>query len=93
MSERDNRYSHNDLPSTTAEFRATPDASASTAQFKAFASGQDIGTSGSRPGADAWPEQPWAGEVPARNSGRTPAIVIGAIVVVVLVIALIMLFG
>lgn len=93
MSERDGRFSRNDLPSTTAEFRATPDASASTAQFKAFAAGQDVGASRSPTGADAWPEQPWPGQAPAQGSSRTAAIVVGAIVVVALVITLIVLLG
>ncbi len=93
MSERDDRYARNDLPSNTAEFRAAPDASASTAQFKAFAAGRDVDASRPRPGADAWPEQPWAGEVAARSSGRTAVIVIAAIVVVALVVALIVVLG
>jgi hypothetical protein len=94
MSERDGRISRNDLPSTTAQFRATPDASASTAQFKAFAAGQGVGASRApRAGADAWPEQPWAGEAPAQGSSRTAAIVVGAIVVVALVVTLIVLLG
>ncbi len=93
MSERDDRYARNDLPSTTAEFRAAPDSSASTAQFKAFAAGRDVDPGRSRSAADAWPEQPWAGEVPARNSGRTAAIVIAAIIVVALVVTLIVVLG
>lgn len=93
MSEREDRYGRNNLPSTTAEFRAAPDASASTAEFKAFVAGQTAGTGRAKEGLDAWPEQPWAGEAPARNSGRTPAIVIGAIIVVALVVILVVLFG
>jgi hypothetical protein len=98
MSEHDDRYARNDLPQTTAEFRATPDLSASTAEFKAFASKQDrnddqrSGRPG-RPGSDGvWPQQPWAGEAPNRGSGRTIAIV-GAIVVVALIIILIVALG
>lgn len=94
MSEREDRYGRNNLPSTTAEFRATPDASASTAEFKAFVAGQTAGTGRAKEGLDAWPEQPWAGEAPARDSGgRTTAIVIGAIIVVALLITLVVLFG
>ena len=99
MSEHDDRYARNDLPQTTAEFRATPDLSASTAEFKAFASKQDrnddqrSGRPG-RPGSDGvWPQQPWAGgEAQNRGSGRTIAIV-GAIVVVALIIILIVALG
>ena|SRR5215470_17387589 len=105
MSEHDDdRYARNDLPRTTAEFRAAPDLSASTAEFKAFASKQDgdddqrAGRLGrparpARPGPDGvWPEQPWAGEAPNRGSGRTIAI-IGAIVAVVVIIILIIALG
>jgi len=95
MSEHDDdRYASNDLPRTTAEFRATPDLSASTAEFKAFASKQERdddqrGARPGRPGPDGmWPEQPWAGEAPNRVSGRTIAVV-GAVVAVVVIIILI----
>jgi hypothetical protein len=94
MSERDDRYVGNDspsLPRTTGEFRAAPDASASTAEFRAFAAGQ-----AGRPGqvvdsSGSWPEQPWAGEAPASGSGRTIALVIGAVVAVAIVLAVILL--
>jgi hypothetical protein len=102
MSEHDDdRYAKNDLPRTTAEFRAAPDLSASTAEFKAFASKQDrdddqrAGRLGrpARPGSDGvWPEQPWAGEMPNRGSGRTIAI-IGVIVAVLVIIILIIALG
>ena len=98
MSEHDDRYARNDLPQTTAEFRATPDLSASTAEFKAFASKQDRDDDqqGGRPGrpgsGGVWPEQPWAGEAPNRGSGRTIAIV-GAVVAVVVIIILIVALG
>ena len=96
MSERDDdRYARSDLPRTTAEFRATPDLSASTAEFKAFASKQDRDDDqqGGRPGpGGVWPEQPWAGEASNRGSGRTIAI-IGAIVAVVVIIILIIALG
>src|SRR5215469_7954776 len=64
MSQRNDRYVGNDVPSlpqNTAEFRAAPDASASTAQFKAFASRQADGV-GRSTDSGSWPEQPWAGE-------------------------------
>jgi len=95
MSERDDRYARNDLPSTTAEFRATPDASASTAQFQAFAAGRDSGAETDRPGlaTDGWPEQPWAGEAQARGASRTMVIVVSAIIFVALVVTLVVLFG
>jgi hypothetical protein len=91
MSEHDDRYARPDLPSTTAEFRATPDASASTAEFKAFAAGHDTAARRVEP-AEAWPEQPWAGERPKRG-GRTTAIAIGAIVAIAVVVTLIIAFG
>ena len=90
MSQRDDRYA-GDLPRNTAEFRATPDLSASTAEFKAFAAAQDTGTQ-QRPGT-AWPEQPWAGEAPSGGgSSKTTLIVIGAIVVLAIIVAIV-LFG
>jgi len=85
MSEHDDRYVRNDLPRTTGEFRAMPDASASTAQFKAFAAGQD-----SQPGpggATSWPEQPWAGETARRGSGRTVLLILAAVLVIAILVA------
>jgi hypothetical protein len=82
MSERDNRYVGNDLPKTTGEFRAAPDASASTAEFKAFAAGQ-IG--GQVTDSGSWPAQPWAGEAPASGSGRKIALIIGIVVAIALI--------
>ena len=91
MSEHDDRYASNDLPRTTAEFRATPDLSASTAEFRAFASKQD-GHDDQRAGSDAvWPEQPWVGGAPNRDSRRTIAIVgaaVAAVVIIILIVAL-----
>ncbi len=90
MSERDDRYVGNDLPSSTAEFRAAPDASASTAEFRAFAAGQGAPAAGQR--ADGfWPEQPWAGETPSRGSSRMVLLVIGVVVVVAIVIAVVLI--
>ncbi|MHB1593701.1 MAG: hypothetical protein ACYCO9_03020 [Streptosporangiaceae bacterium] len=91
MPERDDRYARQDLPSNTAEFRATPDVSASTAQFQAFAAAHDA-----RPDqpwkADAWPEQPAPGAPrAARRGGRTALLAAGAIVVLAIVITVIVI--
>ena len=59
---------------TTGEFRATPDISASTAQFQAFAASQ-----GEQTGQ-------WAATAPARNHARL-ALLILAVVAVVAIIA------
>jgi hypothetical protein len=90
MSEHDDRYARSDLPRTTGEFRAAPDASASTAEFKAFVASQD--REGAQRGGQggAWPEQPWAGEAPrGSRSNRTIAIVVAAIVVVLIIVLII----
>jgi hypothetical protein len=60
---------------TTGEFRATPDISASTAQFKAFAGEQTEQTG------------QWAVDGPARSRARL-GILILAVVVVVAIIAI-----
>jgi hypothetical protein len=86
MSERDDRYARNDMPSNTAEFRAAPDTSASTAQFRAFAAGQDNRTDQRRPDG-SWPEQPWDGESPGGSSSRTVALIIGVVLVLAILIA------
>jgi hypothetical protein len=94
MSERDDRYVAADeprLPRNTGEFRAAPDISASTAEFKAFAAGQTGGVGQADTGS--WPEQPWNPQASNRSSGRTIGIVVGAIVLVVLVVILILIFG
>jgi hypothetical protein len=89
MSEHDDRYVRNNLPTNTGEFRAAPDSSASTAEFRAFAAGQQ---STEQRGADgSWPEQPWAGGAPAARSGRTIAIIVGVIVVVAIVVAVVLI--
>jgi hypothetical protein len=93
MSERDDRFARQDLPSTTAEFRATPDLSASTAEFKAFAADQDGGSSKPRPRPEGtWPEQPWAGDTARWGGGRRTAVITIAAVIVVAV-ALIVAFA
>lgn len=93
MTDRDDRYVGNDaprVPRSTGEFRATPDISASTAQFQAFArQGDNVG----RPAdSGSWPEQPWPGEAPASGAGRSSAMLVGgiillAVIVVVLIVA------
>jgi hypothetical protein len=97
MSERDARYVGNEpsgYPSSTGEFRAAPDASASTAEFKRFAAGQANGTS---PATDtgSWPEQPWDDGVTSSSSGsgsgRMIAIAAGVLVLVIVVLAVIFL--
>jgi len=87
MSDRDDRYVGNDAPSLprdTGEFRAAPDVSASTAEFKAFAARQTDGI-GRSTDSGSWPEQPWAGEVPGRSSGRTTALVAGGIILLAII--------
>jgi hypothetical protein len=91
MSEPDDRYARHDLPRTTGEFRAAPDSSASTAQFQAFAAGQDT-RADRRSDEGSWPEQPWAGGATKSTSGRTAVLIVG-IVVVVAVIAAFFLFS
>ncbi len=89
MSEHDDRYARSDLPRTTGEFRAAPDASASTAEFKAFVAGQDREDAQRGGQGAAWPQQPWAGEAPRSSSNRTIAIVVAAIVVVLIIVLII----
>ena len=95
MSDRDDRYVSNDAPSlprNTGEFRAAPDASASTAEFKAFAAGQTDGVR--RPTASgSWPEQPWPGEAPSSDSGRKTALIVGGVILLIIVVALVVAFG
>lgn len=93
MSEHDDRYARTDLPRTTGEFRAAPDLSASTAEFKAFVASQDQQGAQRSPSGGSWPEQPWAGEAPAAGSRRTLGLIIGAVVVVAIVIILIVALG
>jgi hypothetical protein len=49
-------------PMTTGEFRATPDASASTAQFRAFAEGEQ--------------ERPWEMAAPGRSVAKMALLVV-----------------
>ena len=54
---------------TTGEFRATPDVSASTAQFQAFAE------------SDSEPERPWDMGAPGRNVAKIAMLVVVVAVV------------
>jgi hypothetical protein len=92
MSERDDRYVGNDgpsLPRNTGEFRAAPDISASTAEFRAFAAGQTTGTR--QTDSRSWPEQPWDPGT-SSGSGRTIWLGIAGLVVLALVVVLILAF-
>jgi hypothetical protein len=62
---------------TTGEFRAAPDASANTGQFRAFANGQNGDT-----------EAPWDMKVPGRSVARLAGIVV-LVAVVLAIIAII----
>ncbi len=92
MSERDDRYAGNDLPSTTAEFRATPDMSASTAQFQAFAAGTEL-QPGQRSPAGSWPAQPWAGGAQRRSSGRAAIAIVWGLLLLLVIVMVFVLFG
>jgi hypothetical protein len=61
-------------PLTTGEFRVAPDASANTAQFRAFADGK----------ADS-PEAPWEMNASGRSVGR----LVGLVVLVAVVLAVV----
>jgi hypothetical protein len=91
MSQHDDRYASTDLPRTTGEFRAAPDISASTAEFKRFMGEQ--AEQDQRGGASAWPEQPWAGPAAASGSNRTVLYLVGALVVVALLVAIFLAVG
>ena len=65
-------------PITTGEFRATPDISASTAQFQAFAEGGTAARSG---------------QVPGRSPARMATLVIGAILVIAIVVVIVATVG
>jgi len=93
MSEHDDRYASTDLPRTTGEFRAAPDLSASTAEFKAFAAGQDQQDAQRGGVRGSWPEQPWASGAQGTGSRRTLFLVAGAVVVVAVVVILIVALG
>ena len=96
MTDRDDRYVGNDAPSlprNTGEFRAAPDVSASTAEFKAFAARQTDGIERATD-SGSWPAQPWPGQAP-RDSGRNTALMLvgGIVILVVIVLALFLAFA
>jgi hypothetical protein len=62
---------------TTGEFRAAPDLSANTGQFRAFADGQPE-------------DQPWDMKAPGRSVARLAGIII-AVAVVLAIIAIIVI--
>lgn len=92
MSEHEDRYARSDLPRTTGEFRAAPDLSASTAEFKAFVANQGRDDPHHVNSGDDWPEQPWAGEATRGVPARTIAI-IAAIIAAIVIIAIIIAVG
>jgi hypothetical protein len=76
MTERhEDSVPHAGRPLTTGEFRATPDVSASTAQFRAFAE------------ADGPQERPWEMAAPGRSVAKM-AMVIVVVAVVLAAIAI-----
>ncbi|HEU5419841.1 MAG TPA: hypothetical protein VFV41_19285 [Streptosporangiaceae bacterium] len=76
MSERDD-YPGTGRPMTTGEFRTTPDASANTAQFRAFAAEQAADDAA-----------PWDMKASGRSVGRLAGIVV-LVAIVLAVLALI----
>jgi len=93
MSEHDDGYASSQMPRTTGEFRAAPDISASTAEFKAFASNRGPEDELRGASGGAWPEQPWSGGPAKSGSGRTMVIMASVVVAVVVVIALVVAIG
>ncbi len=93
MPEHDDRYVRSDLPRTTGEFRAAPDASASTAEFKAFVANQDQGDAQRSGRGGMWPEQPLAAAATKNGSNRTVVLVVAAVVVIAIIIAIILAVG
>jgi hypothetical protein len=65
-------------PLTTGEFRAAPDSSANTAQFRAFANSQATET-----------EAPWEMNAPGRSIGRLAGIVVLVAVVLAIIAILV----
>lgn len=66
---------------STGEFRAAPDISASTAQFRAFAE------------SEAEPGKPWDVGAPGRNVAKMAAIVVAVAVVIAVIAILIVTVG
>jgi hypothetical protein len=75
MSEREqDPFASAGRPMNTGEFRAMPDVSASTAQFRAFADGREPD-----------PAASWDAPAKRRNTGRLALIAILAVVVIVII--------
>lgn len=90
MSSHDDRSGRVELPKNTGEFRATPDLSASTAEFKAFARAYD--SEPDRPWtADSWPAQPDPGLPAAATADRRTWLIIAAVVAIALVITIVLI--
>jgi hypothetical protein len=68
-------------PISTGEFRATPDISASTAQFRAFAEDSSE------------PARAWDMGVPGRSPARVAVLVAGAIIVVAIIAILVFILA
>ncbi len=81
MTERYSEPSPRGRRITTGEFRATPDISASTAQFKAFAAenGEQTGQ--------------WDAEAPARRRTRLGVLILAVVVVVAIIAILAVTLG
>ncbi|MGO8956455.1 MAG: hypothetical protein ACLQFR_03645 [Streptosporangiaceae bacterium] len=77
MTERHENPAATGVPLTTGEFRAAPDVSASTAQFRAFAE------DGSEPG------RPWEMGAPGRSVARMALLIVGVAVILALVALLV----
>ncbi len=77
MTERHENPAASATPITTGEFRATPDVSANTAQFRAFAE------------ESAEPGRPWEMGAPGRSVARMALLIVGVAVVLALVALLI----
>jgi len=67
---------------TTGEFRATPDISASTAQFQAFAAERPTEQTGQ-----------WAATAPARNPARLALLILAVVAVVAIIAVLAVTLG
>jgi hypothetical protein len=66
---------------STGEFRATPDVSASTAQFRAFAD------------READPGRPWDVGAPGRNVAKMAAVVVAVAVAIAIIAILVVTLG
>jgi hypothetical protein len=80
MTERHEDYAGDGRRMTTGEFRATPDLSASTAQFQAFAEERPDDT------------RTWDVAAPARSNAKV-AMIVGAVVVLAIIVILVVALG